>query len=56
MMSLVPVKRVVAALETTAPPALVPSVSARFMHLSLLQERRKTQRLRCRFLSSLALS
>src|SRR5437660_10906056 len=56
MMSLVPVKRVVAVLETTAPLALFPSVSDRFMHLSLLQERRKTQRLQDRFLSSSAKS
>jgi hypothetical protein len=56
MMSLVPVKRVVAVLETTAPLALFPSVSDRFMHLSLLQERRKTQRLQDRFLSSSAIS
>jgi hypothetical protein len=34
MMSHEPVKRVVAALETTAPLALFCSVSARFMHLS----------------------
>src|SRR5436853_3408640 len=46
MMSLVPVKRVVAVLETTAPLALFCSVSDRFMHLSLTQKRRKTQRLR----------
>src|SRR5947209_17729051 len=55
MMSLLPVKRVVAVLETTAPLALFPSVSDRFMHLSLLQERRKTQRLQDRFLSSSAM-
>src|SRR6266702_1269021 len=56
MMSQEPVKRVVAVLETSAPLALFPSVSDRFMHLSLLQERRKTQRLRDRFLSSSAIS
>src|SRR5437016_8530578 len=46
MMSLVPVKCVFTVLETTAPLALFPSVSDRFMHLSLTQKRRKTQRLR----------
>src|SRR5205807_9768120 len=46
MMSLEPVKRVFAVLATTAPLALFPSVSDRFMHLSLTQKRRKTQRLR----------
>src|SRR5437762_12062462 len=46
MMSLVPVKCVLTALETTAPPVLFCSVSARFMHLSLPQKRSKTQRLR----------
>src|SRR6266571_7756901 len=56
MMSLAPVKRVVSVLETSAPLALFPSVSESFMHLSLLQERRKTQRLRERFLSSSAIS
>jgi len=36
-MSLVPVKRVFAVLETTALLALFCSVSARFMHLSLFR-------------------
>src|SRR6266516_3844636 len=55
MMSQEPDKRVFAVLATTAPLALFPSVSDRFMHLSLLQERRKTQRLQDRFLSSSAM-
>jgi hypothetical protein len=42
MMSLVPVKRVVAVLEAIAPLARFPSVSDRFMHLSLLQEKKNS--------------
>src|SRR5437763_561548 len=49
-MSLEPDKRVCALLETTPPLALFPSISGRFMLLSLTQERRTTQRLRERFL------
>src|SRR5438270_11206912 len=45
-MSLEPDKRVCASLETTSTLALFPSISGRFMLLSLTQERRKTQRLR----------
>src|SRR5438067_9554894 len=55
-MRLEPDKRICASLETTPPLALFPSVSGRFMLLSLTQERRKTQRLRERFLSSSAIS
>src|SRR5207244_3789139 len=56
MMSQEPDKRVVAVLETSAPPALFLSVSDRFMQLPLLQQRRETQRLRERFPSSSAIS
>src|SRR5260370_41547961 len=50
-MSLEPDKRIFVALETTAPPALFCSVFNRLIHLSHSQKRRKTQRLREKFLS-----